>query len=150
MNAAVLAPYGNPPLSNREAWGAYEALLADDRVTVRSDEPAGLTARWQALAIRDAASPQLWMDAYLAAFAMAAGCRLVTTDTGSGSVRDSTSCSCAGRPPQRTPVRPGQSWSAPSVHAWRPRSIAHSSSDPHSSRHDQIRVVNRCSSCSSV
>lgn len=81
-NAAVLAPYGNPPLSNREAWAAYEAFLADDRVTLRSDEPGGLTARWQAFAVRDGASPKLWMDAYLAAFAMAAGCRLVTTDAG--------------------------------------------------------------------
>jgi toxin-antitoxin system PIN domain toxin len=81
-NAAVLSPYGNPPLTNREAWGAYEALLRDDRVTLRSDEPAGLTARWQAFAVRDAASPKLWMDAYLAAFAVAAGCRLVTTDAG--------------------------------------------------------------------
>lgn len=81
-NAAVLAPYGNPPLTNREAWSAYESLLADDRVSLRADEPAGLTARWPALAVRDAASPKLWMDAYLAAFAMAAGCRLVTTDTG--------------------------------------------------------------------
>lgn len=81
-NAAVLSPYGNPPLTNREAWGAYAAFLADDRVTLRSDEPAGLTAHWQAFAVRDAASPKLWMDAYLAAFAMAAGCRLVTTDTG--------------------------------------------------------------------
>ena len=29
-NAAVLSPYGDPPLTNRQAWEAYESLLADD------------------------------------------------------------------------------------------------------------------------
>lgn len=79
-NAAVLAPYGNPPLTNRAAWKAYEAFLADDRVTFRGEEPAGLEARWHPFAVRDAAAPKLWMDAYLAAFALAAGLRVVTTD----------------------------------------------------------------------
>lgn len=79
-NAAVLAPYGNPPLTNRQAWTAWEALLADDRIVLRTDEPAGLTERWKAYAVRRAASPKLWMDAYLAAFAVSEGCRLVTTD----------------------------------------------------------------------
>ncbi len=79
-NAAVLAPYGNPPLTNSEAWATYEAFLADDRIVIRSTEPAGLEARWHELAIRDTASPKLWMDAYLAAFASAAGSLMVTTD----------------------------------------------------------------------
>jgi len=79
-NSAVLAPYGNPPLTNREAWQAYEALLADYRIVLRAEEPAGLESRWKELARRDDASPKLWMDAYLAAFALAAGCRMVTTD----------------------------------------------------------------------
>lgn len=79
-HAAVLAPYGNPPLTNRQAWAAYEALLADDRIVLQTTEPAGLERRWQRLAARDTASPKLWMDAYLAAFALAGGYRLVTTD----------------------------------------------------------------------
>lgn len=79
-NASVLAPYGNRPLSNAEAWAAYEALLADDRVAARMEEPQGLEMRWRRLAVRDTASPKLWMDAYLAAFALAAGCRVVTMD----------------------------------------------------------------------
>ena len=79
-NPSVLAPYGNRPLTNAEAWGAYEALLSDDRIVLRADEPAGLEPRWKLLATKDTASPKLWMDAYLAAFAIAAGCRLVTTD----------------------------------------------------------------------
>jgi toxin-antitoxin system PIN domain toxin len=79
-NAAVLRPYGNRPLTNRQAWGAYQALLADDRVAFRSEEPAALEAHWKRLAVRGTASPKIWMDAYLAAFAVAAGYRLVTTD----------------------------------------------------------------------
>jgi toxin-antitoxin system PIN domain toxin len=79
-NVAVFAPYGNPPLTNREAWAALDALLADDRVMVRADEPPGIEAVWRELTLRDTASPKLWMDAYLAAFAITAGYRLVTTD----------------------------------------------------------------------
>jgi toxin-antitoxin system PIN domain toxin len=80
-NASVLAPYGNPPLPNDEAWAAYEALLADDRIVLRAEEPVGLERRWKELSLRPSASPKLWMDAYLAAFALADGCRMVTTDS---------------------------------------------------------------------
>jgi toxin-antitoxin system PIN domain toxin len=79
-NAAVLAPYGNPPLTNSEAWAVYEAFRADYRVVLRVAEPTGLESRWNEFALRDTASPKLWMDAYLAAFALGAGCRMVTTD----------------------------------------------------------------------
>ncbi len=79
-NDAVLSPYGNRPLTNRQAWRAYEALLADDRIAFRGDEPSGLEAQWQRFALRDSASPKIWMDAYLAAFALAGGYRMVTTD----------------------------------------------------------------------
>lgn len=78
-NAAVLAPYGNPPLTNREAWAIYAAFLADDRITW-ADEPDGLESRWRKWAVRDTASPKLWMDSYLAAFAGAEGYTMVTTD----------------------------------------------------------------------
>lgn len=80
-NTAVLAPYGIPPLTNREAWATYAAFLADDRI-VWAEEPEGLESRWRELAVRDTSSPKLWMDAYLAAFAWAAGCVMVTTDAG--------------------------------------------------------------------
>ncbi len=79
-NTAVLRPYGNEPLSNRAAWSVFEAFLEDDRITLRPDEPAGLERRWREYALRDDPSPKLWMDAYLAAFAAAAGYRLATTD----------------------------------------------------------------------
>jgi toxin-antitoxin system PIN domain toxin len=79
-NAQVLAPYGNTPLTNDEAWAAYEALLADDRIVFRAEEPAGLEPLWKELGRRNTASPKLWMDSYLAAFAVTAGCRMVTSD----------------------------------------------------------------------
>ncbi|HET9211939.1 MAG TPA: TA system VapC family ribonuclease toxin [Thermoanaerobaculia bacterium] len=79
-NASVLAPYGNPPLTNREAWSAYEAFLVDDRIVFRADEPTGVESSWKELAVRRTASPKLWMDAYLAAFALAGRYSMVTTD----------------------------------------------------------------------
>lgn len=81
-NAAVLAPYGNPPLTNREAWSTYESFVADDRIVFQSEEPEGLESLWKTFAVRGTASPKLWMDAYLAAFAMAGRHRMVTTDKG--------------------------------------------------------------------
>ena len=78
-NASVLGPYGNPPLTNREAWSAYETLLTDDRIVFR-DEPAGVEPLWKEFAARGTASPKLWMDAYLAAFALAGRYRMITTD----------------------------------------------------------------------
>ncbi len=79
-NASVLRPYGNPPLTNREAWLAYEALLADDRIVFQAHEPPGVEPLWRTFAVRGTASPKLWMDAYLAALAVAGGHQMVTTD----------------------------------------------------------------------
>lgn len=42
------------------------------------DEPRGALRLWHALSARDSASPKVWMDAYLAAFATAGGLRLLT------------------------------------------------------------------------
>jgi toxin-antitoxin system PIN domain toxin len=77
--SAVLAPYGVPPLSNRTAWSIYENFLADERIAWE-EEPRGLEGHWKKLAGGSKASPKLWMDAYLAAFALAGGYRLATTD----------------------------------------------------------------------
>jgi predicted nucleic acid-binding protein len=46
------------------------------------DEPDGLGKHWKEYSGRDTASPNIWMDAYLAAFARAAGYQLITTDSG--------------------------------------------------------------------
>jgi toxin-antitoxin system PIN domain toxin len=79
--AQVLAAYDLLPKSNAEAWEIYRAFFNDQRVSFR-EEPTGVEARWQALASRDTASPKRWMDAYLAAFAIAGGYQFVTTDSG--------------------------------------------------------------------
>jgi toxin-antitoxin system PIN domain toxin len=81
-NPAVLAPYGNPALTNQQAWEVFQALVADDRIVPPAGEPAGVESRWRDFAVRRSASSKLWMDAYLAAFAIAGGCRMVTTDSG--------------------------------------------------------------------
>ena len=79
---AVTRPYGIPPLTNRGAWKVYDGLTADSRIGWAA-EPAGdaVGARWKSYASRDTASPKLWMDAYLAAVAVAGGHQLVTTDS---------------------------------------------------------------------
>ena len=79
-NPSVLAPYGNRPLSNDQAWAAYEAFAADDRIRLQAEEPVGVESLWKEFGSRSTASPKLWMDAYLAAFALGAGYRMVTTD----------------------------------------------------------------------
>ena len=79
-SAAVLTPIGNAPLTNRQAWNLYETLLTDDRIDTQFREPPGLERLWKQFALRDTSSPKLWIDAYLAAFALAGGYRFVTID----------------------------------------------------------------------
>lgn len=67
------------PLSNREAWSVYDQLSQDEAIRF-AEEPAGLEAIWRRLARPSTASPKVWMDAYLAAFAIAGGLRLATLD----------------------------------------------------------------------
>jgi toxin-antitoxin system PIN domain toxin len=67
------------PLTNREAWSALDQLMADDATGFEA-EPHGLDLVWRQLADGDVSSPKLWMDAYLAAFAIAGKLRMVTLD----------------------------------------------------------------------
>lgn len=87
-NHAVLGAYGNKPLTNARAWATYEALLGDERIVMRSEEPPGLEAALSRFAVRETSSPKLWMDAYLAAFAVGGGHRLITTDRAFGQFAD--------------------------------------------------------------
>lgn len=73
-----IAP-GYVPLSNAGAWSVLDQLTADDAVDF-APEPAGLESLWREWSSLETASPKVWMDAYLAAFAAAGGMRLVTLD----------------------------------------------------------------------
>ena len=57
----------------------YESFRADERISW-VQEPTDLEKVWKNLTTGRQASPKLWMDAYLAAFAMTGGHQLVTTD----------------------------------------------------------------------
>lgn len=78
---AVMRPYGIPPMINSMAWSLYENLLSDRRIKFVPEPPA-IETRWKQFAQVKTASPKLWMDAYLAAFAIAGGYQLLTTDQG--------------------------------------------------------------------
>lgn len=77
--AEVMKGYGIPPCSNREAWSVIDQFMEDERITF-SVEPAGVEEIWKKFAIRDAHSPKLWMDAWLAAHSLRGGFQMVTTD----------------------------------------------------------------------
>jgi predicted nucleic acid-binding protein len=67
-------------LCDNNVWLALALFDHTHHDVARGWFEAGLERRWQQFAVRDAASPKLWMDAYLTAFAQAGGYRLVTTD----------------------------------------------------------------------
>jgi predicted nucleic acid-binding protein len=66
-------------MTNRSAWKTFELLRAHSSIVVH-DEPPGTVALWHRLAAGDTASPKVWMDAYLAAFAISGGRSVVTLD----------------------------------------------------------------------
>lgn len=67
------------PKTNAEAWAIYQDLMALPNIQFLA-EPAGLDAHFQALTTASALPHRLWTDAYLAAFAVASGSRLVSFD----------------------------------------------------------------------
>jgi predicted nucleic acid-binding protein len=75
----ITATYGVPRASNADAWVALEAFLALPQVEVMH-EPPELGRHWCQLGAIPETAPKRWMDAYLAAFAMAAGVQLVSLD----------------------------------------------------------------------
>lgn len=77
--SAVVALYGGKVPTNAEAWALHGAIIGDPRV-LQAGEPVGIDEVWQRIGAVRMVSPKLWMDAYLAAFAIAGGFRLVTTD----------------------------------------------------------------------
>ena len=59
-----------------------DALLRDDRFVVLLSEPPEIEKHLRRLTQNVTYSPKVWEDAYLAAFAMASGRKLVTFDKG--------------------------------------------------------------------
>jgi toxin-antitoxin system PIN domain toxin len=67
------------PLRMPEAWAAYDSLFGDDRVAF-FDEPRGVDDAFRRHARKNNASPKLWADAWLLAFAECADGIVVTFD----------------------------------------------------------------------
>jgi hypothetical protein len=59
----------------------YEDFVANPAVAYR-EEPSGISALWPRIALRSTTSAKLWMDASLAAFAMAGQYQFITLDGG--------------------------------------------------------------------
>jgi toxin-antitoxin system PIN domain toxin len=67
-----------------EAWETYDSFLQDERVSFRIEtDPEPVESSLRKLTSNNRSPSQQWPDAYLAAFARAAGLTLVTFDRGS-------------------------------------------------------------------
>jgi uncharacterized protein len=77
--SAILKAYGAEAATNRDALMVMDRLLSLPQVVTR-DEPEGAFELWRKMAAIATASPKVWMDAYLAAFAIAGGINFVTLD----------------------------------------------------------------------
>jgi toxin-antitoxin system PIN domain toxin len=68
-------------LTPERAWNVLDAVCRDDRIFL-SAEPPGLEAMFRESTRRRQGGVNFWTDAYLSAFAAAAGFTLVTFDAG--------------------------------------------------------------------
>lgn len=64
-----------------EAWALWDKACSDERVAFLQ-EPEGLEREFRRLTSLGSASPKVWADSYLLAFARVAGLKLVTFDRG--------------------------------------------------------------------
>jgi toxin-antitoxin system PIN domain toxin len=71
--------FGKHALTLPDAWQKYDTFLSDPRVAF-AEEPSDLEKHWRAFTQTRSRSPQVWNDAYLAAFASAANLTLLTFD----------------------------------------------------------------------
>ena len=67
------------PLSPREAWDIYGQFLALPVIHFLA-EPSHIEERFATLTADERLAQHLWTDAYLAAFALTEGCRIVSFD----------------------------------------------------------------------
>lgn len=73
------AVMGADVLSSRDAWRVYHRVLTDERIYF-APEPFTLEEQWRKATMQNQPTPKIWTDAYLVAFAHAAGMQLVTLD----------------------------------------------------------------------
>jgi len=67
------------PLAPAEAWAIYRDYLSRDSIRLMP-EPPGLDDEYERIASGEGFLHRLWTDAGLAAFALAAGCRMISFD----------------------------------------------------------------------
>ena len=79
LTPAILRAYGVAGWTNHDALDLWTRFRSAPNVVFR-EEPADLRPVWLRLADRSTASPRVWMDAYLAAFAIASRLTLLTLD----------------------------------------------------------------------
>ncbi|HVW87023.1 MAG TPA: TA system VapC family ribonuclease toxin [Bryobacteraceae bacterium] len=72
---------GTDILTPQQAIGVYRELRSDDRVHY-AHEPAGIEELWMSLMTVPSAMGSVWTDAWLAAFALSHGSKLVSFDGG--------------------------------------------------------------------
>jgi hypothetical protein len=75
----TVAVMGEEVLTQPQCWLIYDQWMATGQAGW-AEEPRGLEAGLRAFTAQATASPKMWMDAYLAAFAEAGGLTLVTFD----------------------------------------------------------------------
>jgi toxin-antitoxin system PIN domain toxin len=73
------AVMGRDVLTMASAWDVYDQCRADERIAFLA-EPEALDPGLRSFSSSRRASPKLWADAYLAAFANTAGLKLITFD----------------------------------------------------------------------
>ncbi len=76
---AVQRIYASGVISNHDAWEKWQMLMALPQV-VWLDEPQAIEKIWRKHALLRSASPKVWMDAYLAAFAIGHRISIATLD----------------------------------------------------------------------
>src|SRR5712692_5117776 len=94
------------------AWEVYDRCRTDERIAF-FPEPDGVEPKLRALARGHQSSPNVWADAYLAAFASTAGLRLVTFDKALGS--RSAGCLVPNNNDRRRIMR---TWRSQITNAW--------------------------------
>ncbi len=76
---SILTQYRAEGLTNHDAIGFLNRFHQTNHI-IFLEEPPGTRDLWLRLADRPTSSPKLWMDAYLAAFAITGNLRFVTFD----------------------------------------------------------------------